>query len=305
MDLIKTPGGSSDAMALDQHSALSPPITLEALAPAFLAAAGGGEPTPAQHAFLASVLEDYRPDELPGIGPDDLGAVLAAFWAHGEAFKGPAPAARLIRDLGLDLLEIVQRDAPFLVDSVMGAVADWGGEVQAMFHPLVSRDGARLSTIQVWLAPVAEERRAGLLDLVLEAASDVHLAVADFPAMLALLARATGELIRAQPGDPAALKDDIEFLRWMEDGHFVFLGARIYDYPRTPDGGYAAEEPAFTPEDCLGVLRDQGRLVLRRNEEPAVLSAALKYRIEAPEPVIVAKSNLRSKVHRRAVMDYI
>ena len=174
-----------------------------------------------------------------------------------------------------------------------------------MFHPLVMCSAERLSTIQVWLAPVAEERRAGLIELVLEAAADVHLAVADFPAMLALLARATGELIRAQPGDPTALKDDIEFLRWMEDGHFVFLGARIYDYPRTADGGYAAEEPDFKPEDCLGVLHDPGRLVLRRSDEPAVLSAALRYRIETPEPVIVAKSNLRSRVHRRAIMDYV
>ena len=314
MDLRTEPGGSPDAMAQDQHNSSSPPITLEALASAFLSAVGqgGAELTPAQHAFLSSVLGDYRPDELPGVGPDDLGAVLATFWAYGEGFQGPAPAARLIRargaggrDLGLDLLEIVQTDAPFLVDSVMGAVADLGGEVQAMFHPLAARVDRRLSTILVWLAPVAEERRAGLVELALEAVSDVHLAVADFPAMLALLARATGELIRAAPGDPAALKDDIEFLRWMEDGHFVFLGARVYDYPRTPDGGYAAEEPEFKPEDCLGVLHDQGRLVLRRNEEPAVLSAALKYRIEAPEPVIVAKSNLRSKVHRRAVMDYV
>ena len=305
-------------MAQDQRSAPSPPVTLEALAPAFFrtlgpgVGQGGGDPAPAQHAFLASVLEDYRPDELPGVGPDDLGAVLADFWRYGEAFKDPAPAARLVRargaggrDLGLDLLEIVQTDAPFLVDSVMGAVTDWGGEVQAMFHPLVTRGDIHLSTIQVWLAPVAEERRTGLMELLMEAVADVHLAVADFPAMLALLARATGELIRAQPGEPAALRDDVEFLRWMEDGHFVFLGARAYDYPRTPDGGYAAEEPEFKPENCLGVLRDQGRLVLRRSEEPAVLSAALKYRIEAPEPVIVAKSNLRSKVHRRAVMDYV
>jgi glutamate dehydrogenase len=301
-------------MAQDQQGASLPPITPDTLAASFLraAACGGDVLGPAQGAFLASVLGDYRPDELPGVGPDDFGAVLAAFWSYGESFEGPKPAARLIRargaggrDLGLDLLEIVQPDAPFLVDSVMGAVADWGGEVQAMFHPLVTRADARYSTIQVWLAPVAEERRTGLLELVLEAAADVHLAVADFPAMLALLARATGELIRAQPGDPAALKDDIEFLRWMEDGHFVFLGARVYDYPRTPDGGYAAEEPEWKEEDCLGVLRDQGRLVLRRSQEPAVLSAALKYRVESREPVIVAKSNLRSRVHRRAVMDYI
>src|SRR5579859_4381372 len=189
MDFSTPPGGSSDAMAQDQLSSSSPPITQQALSSAFLRAGGqdAGDLTPAQLAFLASVLGDYRPDELPGVGPDDLAAVLAGFWAYGEAFQGPAPAARLIRacgaggrDLDLDVLEIVQPDAPFLVDSVMGAVADWGGEVQAMFHPLVARGDARFSTIQVWLAPVAEERRQGLLGVVLEAAADVHLAVADF-----------------------------------------------------------------------------------------------------------------------------
>ena len=298
------------------HDLMTPPedaVGYEALASAFLSDGGGGEtPMPAEQAFLASVLEDYRADELPGVGAADLGAVLAHFWAYGAHVAGDTPAARLIRaagaggrDLGMDLLEIVQPDAPFLVDSVMGAITDWGGEIQAMFHPLSAWNDARRSMIQVWLAPVAEERRAGLIDQVLEALTDTHLAVADFPGMLALLARATGELIRAAPGDPAALKEDIEFLRWMDNGHFVFLGARAYDYPRTEDGGYAAEEPDFKPEDSLGVLRDPTRLVLRRNDEPAVLSAALKYRIEAPEPVIVAKSNLRSKVHRRAVMDYV
>jgi glutamate dehydrogenase len=158
--------------------------------------------------------------------------------------------------------------------------------------------------IQVWLTPVAEERRAGLVKQVLEALTDVHLAVADYPGMLALLARATGELIRAAPGDPEALAEDVEFLRWMDAGHFVFLGARIYSYPRTEDGGYAAEEPDFNPADSLGVLRDAERFVLRRSDEPAVLSAALRYRLESARPVLVAKANLRSRVHRRANMDY-
>jgi glutamate dehydrogenase len=270
------------------------------------------EPTSSQEAFLASVMEDYRPEEMPGVDAEDLGAVLAAFWAYGAQARQAAPTARLIRlrgadgrDLGVDALEIVQPDAPFLVDSVMAAVTDWGCEIKAMFHPVAVLNDARRSMMQVWLAPVAEDRGAGLIDQVLETASDVHLAVADFPGMLALLALATGELIRAAPGDPGALKEQVEFLRWMDDGHFVFLGARIYDYPRTEDGGYAPEEPEFKPEDGLGVLREPGRLVLRRNDEPAVLSAALKFRIETPEPVIVAKSNLRSRVHRRAVMDYV
>jgi glutamate dehydrogenase len=289
-------------------------ISIDEIAPAFLAGVGADPavgPTAAVRTFLRRVLEDYRADELPGVSARDLGAVLASFWTWGAERTEPSPAARLIRtagedrrDLGMDVLEITQPDAPFLVDSVMGAVTDWGGEVRAMFHPLsVQKDGRR-SMIQVWLTPVAEERRAGLVKQVLEALADVHLAVADYPAMLALLARATGELIRAAPGDPDGLAEDIEFLRWMNAGHFVFLGARIYDYPRTEDGGYAAEEPDFSSADSLGVLRDPQKLVLRRNDEPAVLSAALRYRLESARPVLVAKANLRSRVHRRANMDY-
>src|SRR5439155_282554 len=82
-------------------------------------------------------------------------------------------------------------------------------------------------------------------------------------------------------------------------------GVRSYDYPRTPDGGYAAEEPLYEPEGSLGVLRDPARTVLRRGSEPAVLSAALRRRLETAEPVVVAKSNLRSRVHRRVYMDYV
>ena len=301
-------------MADDQHRLTANIVTPEALDEAVadrLSIGAPIEPTAAtRHAFLASVLEDYRPEELPGVTVDDLAAVLSDFWIWAAA--AALPAVRLVRtlglgdrDLGLDRLEIVQPDAPFLVDSVMGAVVDWGAEIQAMFHPVPVVGAGRRSMIQVWLTPVAEERREGLIDQVLETIADVRLAVDDFPGMLALLARATGELIRAAPGDADALKEDIEFLRWMDDGHFVFQGSRIYDYPRAPDGSYAPEEPDFRPEDSLGVLRDPTRLVLRRIDEPAVLSASLRYRIATPAPLIVAKANLRSRVHRRAPLDYV
>jgi glutamate dehydrogenase len=85
----------------------------------------------------------------------------------------------------------------------------------------------------------------------------------------------------------------------------VFLGARVYEYPRTADGGYAAEEPLYQPEGSLGVLRDQARTVLRRGSEPAILSAQVRSHIDIGDPIVVAKSNLRSRVHRRGYMDYI
>ena len=303
-------------MAHDQYGAASGIVTLATLTQAFreaLAARGGEiESADVEAAFLARVLEDYRRDEIPELSVADFGAALAGFWLYVAGAPNGAPSARLIRargvdgaDLGVDLMEIVQPDAPFLVDSVMGAVTDWGGEVRAMFHPMITRNGERRSTIQVWLGPVADERRDGLIRQVLEAVADVHIAVADYPGMLALLARATGELMRAAPGDAEALREDVEFLRWMDAGHFVFLGARVYHYPRTADGDYAAQEPDFDPADSLGVLRDPNRFVLRNTDEPAVLSAALRLRAQIPAPVVVAKANLRSQVHRRAVMDYV
>jgi glutamate dehydrogenase len=45
--------------------------------------------------------------------------------------------------------------------------------------------------------------------------------------------------------------------------------------------------------------------VLRRANEPAVLTKSMKKQLDLSEPVTVAKANVRSRVHRRAYMDYV
>ncbi|MGH7022724.1 MAG: NAD-glutamate dehydrogenase domain-containing protein, partial [Caulobacteraceae bacterium] len=292
-------------------------FTLENLERAFENVLDDRKASAARAAFLTRVLEDFRPGELAGVTLEDLAEVLAEFWRFGEDARGETPTARLIRaagaggaDLGFDLLEIVQPDTPFLVDSVMGEVSESGADVKAMFHPIVDRDGARASMIQVWLAPVGEERGAGLIERVLAAMADVHAAVTDFPAMRELLGHTIDDVERAAPGLSATLgadqlAEDVAFLRWIDAGHFVFLGARVYDYPRLADGSYAAEEPVYDKKSGLGLLRDPKRLVLRRSSEPSVLASSLLWRTEVAAPVLVAKANLRSRVHRRAHMDYV
>ena len=269
---------------------------------------------PAPRTFVAQAQDDWSADELPGFDAGDTAHALADFWRFGQATGAPAePAIRLRRarkpdgtDLRGDLLEIVQPDRPFLVDSIMGAVAEAGFQVRAMFHPVVEADGERRSMIQIYLAPVGEDREAVLIDAVSEALADVRLAVQDFEPMRALMRRTIDEL-RQAPLKLAADEhaEDLAFLDWLERDHFVFLGARVYDYPRVADGGYAAEEPLFQPEDSLGVLRDQTRTVLRRGNEPAILSRQVRDHIEIGAPIVVAKSNLRSRVHRRGYMDYV
>jgi len=269
--------------------------------------AEGGDQKP----FLDRVLEDYRPEELPGVTEADLGLALANFTRFADGAAVSEASVRIIpahgfngRSLGSDLLEIVQPDAPFLVDSVMAEVGEAGVVVRAMFHPFIVQAGGRRSLIQVWLEPLSASRREAVVDNVLAALADVKMAVGDFGAMRALMSRSIVEMQMAAP-TADSWNEELEFLHWLEAGHFVFLGARIYDYPVLPDGSYAAEEPLHQPEGSLGVLRDATRLVLRRGNEPAILSAALRRDLENGEPVVVAKSNLRSRVHRRVYMDYV
>jgi glutamate dehydrogenase len=267
--------------------------------------------SPAARGFAAQAQDDWSAEELPGLDIADVARALADFWRFGESAKDLSePAIRLVRAEGgetpSDLLEIVQPDRPFLVDSIMGEVAEAGFSVRAMFHPVSECAGVRRSMIQIWLAPVGEDREAALVDGVREALSDVGLAVQDFQPMRALMRRTISELRDAKtPVSTEEKAEDLDFLDWLESDHFVFLGARVYEYPRTPDGGYAAEEPLYQPEGSLGVLRDQGRTVLRRGSEPAILSAQVRSHIDIGDPIVVAKSNLRSRVHRRGYMDYI
>ncbi len=278
----------------------------------------------AEAAFLVQVSEDIAPGELAELTPDDLAANLAAFWRFGAQRNHPGPKYRLTHALGvggvdlkLELLQIIQDDAPFLVDSVMGALAEAGFDVRAMAHPVVqigrTADGLRdeaaeprpESMILVVLGDVGEDRRAALLDNLGKTLTDVHMAVQDFDAMTALMAETVVELkaVPNLPG-PYPVEEYLDFLAWLSE-HFVFLGARRYRYPRTPEGDYAAEEPRFGPEDCFGVMRDLDRSVLRRANEPAILTSGLKTYLEHDSPLVAAKSNLKSRVHRRGYMDYV
>jgi glutamate dehydrogenase len=280
--------------------------------------------SPAEGAFIDQLTEDLTSDDVTGLRPEDLAAVALEFWAFAETRPDAGPKVRVAtargaggRELGLQALQVVQDDAPFLVDSVMGEVTEGGYVVKAMFHPVVEvgrsgegrRDedaGAnRESMILVLMEEVSAARGEALVQGVLAALADARAAVGDFQAMRMLMHATMEELDRSAPAAVrAAVTEDLEFLRWLRSDHFVFLGARVYDYPLTAEGEYACEEPRYGPEGSFGVLRDQARQVLRRDSEPGILAASASLYANDP-PLLVAKSNMRSRVHRRTNMDFI
>ncbi len=294
---------------------------------AFLKAAhAGGWPEfnneslrPVLDSYLEQFCEDAVGDDLEGLSQDDVLQLAADFWAFARTRDGDGAQVRIRtgtgadgRTLDRDILEIVGDDRPFLVDSVMADIAAHGFDVLAMFHPIVmtarSDAGERIdggqaraeSMIQVHLAPLNEEQSAALEASVRETLADVRAAVEDWRPMRAEMEAAIEELESANaPAPKAALDEALEFLRWLRDDHFAFLGARTYRFVRAKKGG--APTPEMEDGSSLGVLRDPERHILRPKSEPVLTEDFLSQ----PTPVVVAKSNLRSRVHRRAIADYI
>ena len=275
--------------------------------------------------FLAQLFDDAHADELAGVGLQDFLAGAHAIWRESETRSGDVQYVALREMPAADggvrarlSLEIVGPDMPFLVDSIMGEINVQGLSALALFHPIVScsrdadgtRDPAgaetRESYIWVHLDPLDAGRRHSLLDGVQATLRDVRAAVADFPAMRARMQDAIRELQGAStPASPAEQAESVAFLTWLAEDRFAFLGAREQSYPRGAHGKIIEGDPVIAPHSGLGLLRDKDRGILRRGKAPTPVTVAIGEYLDEPHPIIVSKSNLKSRVHRRVYADYI
>ncbi|WP_019994710.1 NAD-glutamate dehydrogenase [Aureimonas ureilytica] len=231
-------------------------------------------------------------------------------------------AARLGQ--GVTLVTLVHDDMPFLFDSVTAAIATSAPAIHAVSHPVldVTRDASgtptefqaagregsgreRISLIQVAIEPSAEPSLEATLAADLEAIlAEVGVVNRDHLAMRARVEDAAGEIeARAsREGDEAraaAEREGAALLRWLCDDNFIFLGIRDFTY-------YPEGEALRRVEGAeLGILTDPDVRVLRREAPGASTSAEVRAFLEDPAPLIVAKANARSRVHRRVYMDYV
>lgn len=269
----------------------------------------------AAEAFLRGLHEDASADELGDLSAADLTALAHDFWIWRAQRAPDEQATRIRRGIGAggrelerDILEIAGPDMPFLVDSVMGELADQGVAALAMFHPVAPAiDGkGRDSLIQIHLPRLSAQRAKALHDGVRTSLSDVRASVGDFRALRQRMLDCAAELEAARTNAPKEeVEEAVALLKWLAADKFTFLGSRDYAYARDAAGAIKADEPEILPGTSLGVLRDEERYVLRTSAEPMVLTPELKRLMAEPAPLIVAKSTLRARVHRRATSDYV
>src|SRR3989338_7925058 len=129
---------------------------------------------------------------------------------------------------------------------------------------------------------------------------DVRAAVADWRKVVQRAESCLSELEISPPTlDPAEIAESRDFLRWLINNNFTFLGAR--DYKLIGDGTTRALQAVGG--SGLGVLRDE--TLSSSSKSYAELPPQARKMALSKNILIIAKTNTISTVHREAYTDYI
>jgi glutamate dehydrogenase len=288
---------------------------------------------PDQAESVARFVREYfalvAPDDL-NVDPQTLLGGALSLWEFGARRKPEEAKVRLFNptmaehgwNLSHTVMEIVNDDMPFLVDSIIGEMNVAERNIHLIIHPVltVRRDaegnreallgryesGGKTSAVHeshMHFEIDQETQPADLEELkndIETILSDVRLAVTDWLPMRARLFQSLEEIDHSNPPIPSdEVEESKEFLRWLADEHFVFLGYRQYQFVSNESNEFLK----IVPGTGLGLLREVRPESRSRGEVP--FSPEFSRFARRKELIIVAKANNRSTVHRAAHMDRI
>jgi glutamate dehydrogenase len=230
------------------------------------------------------------------------------------------------------VVRLVMTDRPFIVDSVQAEVARQGLELAYQLHPIldVVRDergrlvdvdgdaGGRPEAFEMFFVERVEGAALRRLrNRVKAVLHDVYRATRDYLPMQERSREAVDYLlVLARSGvQPAAgikadevgsdLEDELEeyaeFIRWLLDENFVYLGYREYELKDV--GG----EPHLQVRrgTGLGILSDDADSRYREPVAVSGLPRQLRQRVVGGRLLVVTKTNSEATVHRARRMDYV
>ena len=218
------------------------------------------------------------------------------------------------------IVQVVNDDMPFLVDSIANEFNRREIAVHLLAHPVmaVRRDldgdwggdlgepageaGEGAPRESLMLIEIDRQADAALLDELAAALTrvlaEVRLAVEDWRPLRRASLDAIEDLAPARSTD---LAEHEEFLRWLEANHFTFLGHRRYRYVEdaAQPGGIRYE---IVPGSALGILRrDEVRLF----DEGVGGGEAMARFAKGADKLLIVKTDRGALVHRSGAMDCV
>jgi glutamate dehydrogenase len=278
--------------------------------------------------FVRRYFANVAPDDVIYTSFDTLlGGALSLLEFGAQRVPGK-PKVRLFNptqatnpwDLQHTVVEIINDDMPFLVDSVTAEIRRRDRQIHLLLHPVIrtrrDAEGNRIEVTDTLHAPsdaivesymhveIDQETEPSELESIRASLEqifeEVRLSVLDWRAMRAHLTSDVEELVPAKLPMPAEEVEEAKaFLQWLDDGNFIFLGHRRYAFETRDGNDYLRP----VPKTGLGILRDIRPESVERGDRP--LSAEFSQYARRKDLIIITKANSRSRIHRRVPMDRI
>lgn len=277
--------------------------------------------------FGRLLYKNISSDDLEHRNDSDMYGATLSLWNALDKFDSQAPYIRVFNPeiakhgwhSSHTIVEIIVNDMPFLVDSVrmalnrMGITAhlflhspiwlkrDDNNKIADFVEPGTTDKGAVKQTV-LFIEIDHQSTKKELDSLKRELFSvvdEVSLAVLDWQQMTDKLHEVAGQASSMQwPTDKSETDQTKRFLDWLADHNFTLMGYRYYevkairgDHRWVPDN-----------DSSLGLMKNS---ISDRERLLSKLPASARAEALSENPLILTKTNSRSRVHRPAYMDYV
>ncbi|NNC63450.1 MAG: NAD-glutamate dehydrogenase, partial [Gammaproteobacteria bacterium] len=214
------------------------------------------------------------------------------------------------------IVQVVNDDMPFLVDSLTMCLNELGRGIELTMHPILravrtragkltdlkrndnEADGRAESFIYMEIGKELDDAGLARITAALETTlSDVRAAVDDWQPMVAELRKSVEHVRRRAPSQSSVLEESCALIDWLADDHFTLLGYREYRLRK----GKRKDRLVPIAETGLGLLRED------RNEPVVSIDLVGLDQREArsKNPLVITKARRRSRVHRPGHLDQI
>ena len=276
--------------------------------------------------FIHRYYAHVPPRDIMGERPATLYGAAFAHWKFAATRKSGKPRIRVYNPrLESDgwksdhtVVEIVNDDMPFLVDSVTAVLNQLDLTVHLVIHPIVhckrDKEGALVeladkpgpgvvaeSFMHLQVTEQSGERLTVIGATVGGVLGDVRASVEDWRNMLGAVGGTIAGIRASHPKNAAdELGEVLDFLQWIHDDHFTFLGCRDYEMTRR---GKSMTLSAVEGSG-QGLLRNLRRDVFGEGDGETMPPLVRDF-VGRSDLLFVTKANLRSTVHRSVHLDAI
>ncbi len=261
--------------------------------------------------FLDHYASGLATEALCARSADELAGAVLSLWSFTQERPAGRAKIRVFNPQGngngwgsaAAIVEIVNDDMRFLVESALGVLQRLEQPVHALVHPVlpITRNadgllteigvGAPESIMQIAFGPQADPAMLmAIADTLDQAMNDARHAVTDAEAMRYALARAVQSLNQG---------DERDFLDWLGQDNFVLLG--VTEINLSPSLDITADAAAET----LGVLRASDQPLFDSLNNPSAWRAVAAEAFARFEQVAIAKADIISRVHRPQLYDVV